>query len=59
MLPLLKIDPWHVTKAHFIQCLLGGRQTSHSKHYTYIMDMSNNEVTVYLISSIFLIFAFS
>ena len=31
MLPLLRVNPWDVTKPRFIQCLLGGRKAPHSK----------------------------
>jgi len=35
MLLLLRVNPWHVTKLRFIQCLLGGRKASHSKALQY------------------------
>jgi hypothetical protein len=31
MLPSLRVNPWHVSKPRFIQCLLGGRKAPHSK----------------------------
>jgi hypothetical protein len=50
MLPLLRVNLWHVTKPRFIQCLLGGRKAPHSKalqHFVMFFTMLHRQLVTH------------